>query len=229
MPKTELDLKTRPAGCISFLAPFLVFPGLGLWLAWEHGIALQTIAFLAGLVCAVISLVLWYRISESRSKKDSAEENWASALLAAEMGASSAADLFASAIRKDPWKYCGVGEGAYLPPDRHVRMWLEGMRRAGYSELTDYLQHEPAGGDSLDELAMREARRRLVLSRICERATATQHTALEPDDVNEEERTKESIAQVQKHLEEAEKRGEPAQVADLRFQLRRLERKLGRR
>lgn len=98
---------------------------------------------------------------------------WSQAIEAANMGrAAEAVNLFASAIRKNPWKYCGVGSSSWRPAKANQELlWLEGMKAAGFIELAEAIAQPPSlgGFHAITDVMKADQKLEKLLEETCQR------------------------------------------------------------
>lgn len=102
----------------------------------------------------------------------SGDELWALAMEAANSDRRPRArNLFAAAVRKDPWKYCGVGRGSWKPAKPNQQhLWLSGIADAGFADLAAAIV-TPGQPSELSLRGLMSADRRLeeILNETCAR------------------------------------------------------------
>lgn len=99
------------------------------------------------------------------------DDLWTRAMNAAIRGAQNdAMRFFAAAIRKDPWKYCGVGAGSWRPANGHQQVpWLDGMAEAGFGEVATALQNQPPVAATLSATQSADQELENLVKRTCAR------------------------------------------------------------
>jgi hypothetical protein len=111
-------------------------------------------------------------ISKQQSDNLPGDELWSMAITASNSNRSDEARrLFALAIRKNPWKYCGIGADSCKPAQpTQQSLWLQGMADAGLHDVVAAIATPPQLSDAtIVGLMAYDERCKEILDKACAR------------------------------------------------------------